>query len=141
MAARYYVRLCGDEDSGDSDDLFVPLVRDPQVYRRVQTCMVHETQFVDLSDGRALMGTLLDGRTATVGDLRQGRARDIAFRTWSGIWTSSDDFPTYWNPLSETPCGYLLYVIYAETGTNITVSETRVSVREHADRIRESLVS
>lgn len=74
--ATYLVRLAS------STDLYVSLARDPIVYRlNLQTGVLNRS-WERPSDAEALLGTT---NPATVGDLRAGRAKDIAFETFAYV--------------------------------------------------------
>jgi hypothetical protein len=71
--APYYARLAGSQEPA----LYVPIVRDPQQAFRLSSVILDSEASV-LLDSVELLGTQMDdGRPATVGDLRAGRAADI----------------------------------------------------------------
>ena len=141
MAAQgtYFFRLCRQQAN---DDLFVPLVLDPKPFvLRTGTLVPLVDSVVPLEDHDALAGACFEnGSAAFVRDLRQGRAKDIAYLR--AVTSEESQEEPYWITLAATEThgsGYLLHVVYAENSLFQKV-ETRLKVSEHAERIREALI-
>lgn len=105
-----------------------------------------------LADSDKLLGTLLDGRPATVGDLRAGRAADIYWaiegpekpkiRSSGAFWKTLSD--TRWtDPRDAMDTAYFVleYVVHAEACKDGTwkVLEESPKIHVHACRFRTAM--